>query len=367
MTDLSPAAPHAVLTPYLIPPSLQKKRVINVGDGFILRAVERRLGRAFAPEWCLTSREAPTAAQQRRFDDCAAVIVAGANQLTDRYTVWPGLSAERLRASNWVVVPFGVGIYGEDHQTQGMSEETRAILRLIHERTEFSSWRCPHTVDYLRTALPELADRCLMTGCPVVYDQPLLDGTSFHDGQASVAVTVTERGDFWARESQTLAFVAQQFPRARRYLVLHENFSPPSAFEAMRNRLPYVPGWPGRRRPRLRWYAASLGYQVIIPRSADEALAFYRGVDMHVGSRLHAHLHFLSQNKRSWVTGVDGRITGMAAFLGFPVCQAETLAAHQHFDFEIVRRNAQRSFQTMQRFVHSVQRIQRSPTWAPSP
>lgn len=362
--DTSPA-PHAVLTPYLIPPSLQQQRVINVGDGFILRAVERRLG-AFAPALTFTSREAPQADQLRRLDDCAAIIVAGANQLTDHYSVWPGLTAERLRASNWVVVPFGVGLYGEAHKNQGMSEETRAILRLIHERTEFSSWRCPHTVAYLHAALPELADRCLMTGCPVVYDQPLLDGQAFHDGEASVAVTVTERGDFWARESKTLAFVAQRFPRAKRHLVLHENFSPPSAFEQARNRLPYVPGWPGSRRARLRWYAHSLGYELVIPRSADEALAFYRGVDVHVGSRLHAHLHFLSQNKRSWVTGVDGRITGMAEFLGFPVCQADTLAAHQNFNFETVRHNAQRTFLTMQRFVDSVPR-QRRPQAAMQP
>ena len=117
-------------------------------------------------------------------------------------------------------------------RTRAWSEETRAILRLIHERTEFSSWRCPHTVAYLHAALPELTDRCLMTGCPVVYDQPLLEGQAFHDGEASVAVTVTERGDFWARESKTLAFVAKRFPRARRHLVLHENFSPPSALRA---------------------------------------------------------------------------------------------------------------------------------------
>ena len=82
-------AAHAVLTPYLIPPSLQQQRVINVGDGFILRAVERRLG-AFAPALAFTSREAPQADQLRRLDDCAAIIVAGANQLTDHYSVWPG-------------------------------------------------------------------------------------------------------------------------------------------------------------------------------------------------------------------------------------------------------------------------------------
>ena len=39
-----------------------------------------------------------------------------------------------------------------------------------------------------------------MTGCPVLYDEPLLNGSRFADQAGTVAVTVTERGDFWNRE-----------------------------------------------------------------------------------------------------------------------------------------------------------------------
>lgn len=348
----------AVLTPYIIPPALRAERGVNVGDGFILRAVERQVGR-FEPALVWSSRIAPDADALARLDQAAAVVVAGANQLNDRYTVWPGLTAERLRRSPWVVVPFGVGIHGRDEHNRGMSDETAAILRIIHERLEVSSWRCPHTVAYLEAALPDLAGRFLMTGCPVVYDRPLLDGQRFHDGEATVAVTVTERGDFWDREARTLDFVARRWPKARRLLVLHENFRPPAWWEPARNKLPYLAALPGSRRTKLRWYAASLGFELAIPASADEALALYRGVDLHVGSRLHAHLNMLSQNKRSWVTGVDGRITGMAEFLGFPVCDPARFESYMNLDFEDVRRRAQRAYETMQRFLAAYARARR--------
>jgi Polysaccharide pyruvyl transferase len=342
----------AVLSPYLVPATLKNKRVVNMGDGFILRAIERHIGR-FDPALVFTSREAPPVDALRRLDGARAIVVGGANQLNDHYAPWPGLTPEALRASRHVFVPFGVGIHGDPRKNQALSEPSREILRTMHERIEYSSWRCPRTVAYLEQHLPELAGRFLMTSCPVVYDRPLLESAAFHDGEATVAVTVTDRGGaFWERETQTLDFVARRFAKARRYLVLHENFRPPPAWEPWRNRLPYVSWLSGSGRARLRWYAASRGYELVAPRNADELLAFYAGVDLHVGSRLHAHLRFLSQNKRSFLTYVDERVTGIAESLGFPICDPARFDTYMDFDFEALRRRAQAGFDEMRRFLH---------------
>ena len=48
VSQLRRDSPYAVLTPYLIPTELRGKKVVNVGDGFILRAIERRVGRSAA-------------------------------------------------------------------------------------------------------------------------------------------------------------------------------------------------------------------------------------------------------------------------------------------------------------------------------
>ena len=75
---------------------------------------------------------------------------------------------------------------------------------------------------------------------------------------------------------------------------------------------------------------------------------------MHVGSRLHAHLTFISRNKWSFLTYVDDRCLGFSEFLDFPLIEPGDLNRHLEDDFEIIRSNAQKSFQTMQKFVGSL-------------
>jgi hypothetical protein len=350
-----PASARAVLTPYPIPPSLRGTKVENVGDGFILRALERYLG-PFAPERVLSPRTTPSEQELARLQQARVVILGGANQLHDHYTGWPGLTAARLRALDLVLVPFGIGVHGMPGRNDSMSDATRDLLLAMHERIALSSWRCSATVAYLRREVPQLAPQLVMTGCPVVHDRPLLEGAAFSPREDHVAVTVTERDDFAAREEAVLAFVAERFRRARRSLVLHQNWSPPTRRELWRHRW-----WPQDRArldryQQLRQVAVRCGFRVVCPRSADEALAFYGGVDVHVGSRLHAHLLCLSRAKRSWLVPVDGRSVGIARDLGFPLCQPHELAAAMDFDFEIVRANARAHHAEMFRFLASIPR-----------
>jgi hypothetical protein len=195
-----------------------------------------------------------------------------------------------------------------------------------------------------------------MTGCPVVYDRPLLDGAPFAAGERRVAVTVTERDDFWARETAVLDFAARRFSRARRFLVLHQNWSPPTRLELLRHR--FWPASPARLDDyqRLRQYAVRRGFEVVCPRDPDAGRAFYESIDLHVGSRLHAHLLCLSRAKRSWLVRVDGRADGIADSLGFPLCRPDELEGALAFDFERVRERARADFAAMLRFVETLPR-----------
>lgn len=346
-------SPFAALTPYLIPEALRGKKVVNLGDGFILRAIERCVGR-IAPARTLSPRVAPTPDGLAAMAQAPRVLLAGANQLHDAWTIWPGLTIDALRASPLRFVPFGVGLHGMPGHNDAMSAATRAILTEVHARVPLSSWRCSRTVAYLRRELPDLADRFVMTGCPVVYDRPLLDGEPFGRAEDRVAVTVTERDDFEARETSVLQFVADRFRHARRFLVLHQDWSPPTRWELFRHR--WLPQAPARldRYQRLRRTAVRLGFRVVCPPDADAAIAFYRGVDLHVGSRLHAHLLCLSRSTRSWLVPVDGRSVGIAEDFGFPLCQPHELAAAMDFDFELVRARARQHHAEMRRFLASL-------------
>lgn len=345
---------YGTLTPYIIPPRLHGRKVVNIGDGFILRAIERCLGR-FHEDLVLTGREKPPPAAMAGLEQCDAVVLAGANQLNDDFTVWPGATAEDVRAMGPRFVPFGIGLHGEPGYNDGLSETARAQILAIHERVEYSSWRCPNTVAYLEKHVPELRGRFLMTGCPVTFNAPLLEGDAFHPGEDNVAVTVTERGDFWKRELTLLEEVAHLFPKARKTLVLHQDFDPMPANEAdLPTEGAFAP--PPQSAADLRRRARALGYVVIAPATADEAIAFYRHVDIHIGSRLHAHLFFLSRARRSWLVPVDGRSTGMADCLGFPLVAPDNLASALTYDFETVRRRARETFETMSLFLRSLPR-----------
>ena len=347
-------SPFAVLSPYLIPAELAARKVVNLGDGFILRAIERLVGKT-DPGCLFSPRVAPTATDRTRLQQCRGVILAGANQLNDQYTVWPGLSADEIRESGLRLIPFGIGLHGQPGHNDGLSPAARDVLIAVHERLAFSSWRCPHTVAWLAREIPQVAAQLLMTGCPVLYDKPLLEGAAFGRRMGRIAVTVTERGRFWDRETAVIDFVARTFPRAERWLVLHQNYSPPPSWEWLHHRLVARPGSGWNAYRKLRHHAVRRGFRIVAPPDADRCLAFYDTIDAHFGSRLHAHLLCLSRARRSWLVAVDGRAPGMAEYLQFPLCAPEGIEAELDCDFERVRHNATRTFPVMRQFVESLQ------------
>lgn len=343
------------LSPYLIPAALRGRKTCNLGDGFILRAIERHLGCSLSPERVFSPRVEPNLHAQRVMSESLSVILAGANQLNDKFTIWPGLDADVAVAARYRFVPFGIGLHGEPGFNEGMSSATRALIEFIHESIQFSSWRCPLTIDYLRRSMPQLADKFLMTGCPVVYDKPLLEGDCFNSSEDTIAVTATERGDFWERETAIIRAAARRFPNAEKFFVVHQNFSPGRWHETLRHR--FVQATPEvipNNVERLRAFARQYGFHVVFPESADACLDFYNRVDVHVGTRLHAHLLFLSRNKRSYLIPIDDRSTGIADSFGFPLPAPADLDKHWDFDFETVRRNARANYKTMKKFIESI-------------
>lgn len=86
----------------------------------------------------------------------------------------------------------------------------------------------------------------------------------------------------------------------------------------------------------------------------EDYLKLYRECDLHIGSRLHAHLYFLSLRKPSFLTYVDDRMLGFSQMLGFPVCDHDRLGDYMEFDFAPCWRNMAAIEPTMNRFVDYV-------------
>jgi hypothetical protein len=322
----------------------------NIGDGFILRAIERHLG-PISRDAILSPRQKPSAAKMARIQNVSHVVMAGANQLHDDFSPWPGLSAADIRSGTLRFAPMGVGISGKPGGGLHLTEAAKARLRAIHERIPFSSWRCPRTVTALETALPELRGQFLMTSCPVVLDRPLLEEQAFQKESTTIAATVTERNDFWERETTMLKRIAQVFPSAQKILVLHQDFSllPANLKKAKPGDFIYSPA------RKLRAFARKLGFEIRVLRTPEEGIALYKNdIDIHFGSRLHAHLLMLSLNKWSYLTYVDERMAGISESLGFPLCDPARIDEYLDFDFEIVRQRAISANGTMQKFISSL-------------
>lgn len=337
---------HCIVSPYPIPPALAARKVPNIGDGFILRAVERLFGRV-APEQVLSPRVPLSPDMEAVLSRSDLIVLAGANQLNDNYTVWPGCSAQVIRNRDYRLLPVGIGLHGEAHFAKDMSPVTEAIIRAIHEYIPYSSWRCPLTVAYLEAALPDLKGRFVMTGCPVAFGEPLLRERRFHDGADRIAVTITEREDGWMeRERATLFAVQKLYPAADRTLVLHQDF--------LKLASPAKPGSLDAMRRHIRSEATALGFRIFTPANADDAMRFYRKVDFHVGSRVHAHLFMLSLNRKSYVTAFDDRTRGLALAFGFPLLRPDRLEDALTFNFEPVREKALAGAEAMQRVIDAV-------------
>lgn len=349
-----------VLSPYLVPfmhdrPSggvnFRWRSGVNIGDGFILYAIERLLG-PFESGKVLSTRVTPKLTLQESLSGAHNIYLAGANQLTDNFAPWPNFDLDFFNRSRARFIPFGVGIDGRSVAAIKLTPLAREVIRAIHDRIEFSSWRCPQTVAFLDREFPELAGRFLMTGCPVLFDKPLLASQRFHDAIEHIAVTITDRDSFMDREMATLEAAAQIFSSSRKSLVLHQRFQPTTLFDAI-GAGRFVAKTLGEDRNEIRNFARKLGFDVVAPKTAKEGISFYRTVDLHIGSRLHAHLMMLSQNKKSFLTYVDERATGMATHFGFPICDPNNIEEYLNFDFEIVRRNAILTFETMNTFIRS--------------
>jgi hypothetical protein len=182
-------------------------------------------------------------------------------------------------------------------------------------------------------------------------------GDTFSKSADRIVVTVTERHDFWTRETRTIDFVSRQFPHSEKTLSLHQ-VHPSTPHDGARfswwQRLtgggPKTPG-------RLSEYARRRGFDVYTPASVAECQTFYDGCDLHFGSRLHAHLYFLSRAKRSFLSFVDDRSAGMAQATGFPLCDPAAWRRYLDYDFEQYRTAARRCHQTMARFNWSVKEL----------
>ncbi|HVJ35550.1 MAG TPA: polysaccharide pyruvyl transferase family protein [Terriglobia bacterium] len=310
-----PRGNYTVISPYLLPPGSPKK--VNIGDGFILDSCVKLIGAA--PSAVFSSRTPLSDFNLEQINAGRFVIAAGANTLKDDFELTTGFTLETLKRIKVPVILFGVGHYGVEAVTQGMTPASRTLFAAMIERFPYISVRCDASRQYLVRSLPEYADHILMTSCPVVYPvDGIDDGFQRKSRYQQLVVTLTERTNLQA-QLPILTAARQLFPAERAIYALHQDYGNEQLCD----------------------YARQQGYELFRSQNCQDFIELYKQSDIHFGNRLHAHLKCLSLGKVSFLTPFDLRQAYFAQSLDFPLITALPDPSLQGYDFSraVQRRN----------------------------
>jgi hypothetical protein len=322
-----PEAPYAVITPYLVPPGPKK---VNVGDGFILDSATKLLGAR--PMAAFTSRAPLSDADIERINTSRVLVAVGANTLRDNFELTAGFDATTLARIKAPIALMGVGHYGTADATRGLTPASQNLFRAFLERFPLLSVRCDASRRYVLASLPDLAERVLMTSCPVAHAVDGIDrGFARKTIYSQLVVTITDRVRLDA-QLPLLEVAPRAFPAEKRVLALHQDYGNSKLWD----------------------HAARLGYS--IERSADQRdfLRLYAESDVHLGNRVHAHLKCLSLGVVSFCTPFDLRQEYFAASLDFPLVRQFPDPAFASYDFARARARRDAARDGMDLFTHAL-------------
>lgn len=327
----------------------------NAGDHLIGECA-RNLLRTFVDDDIINvDRSSITGGHYALFNRARAVLLTGGPAYQKH--VYPGIYPLELARVKPPVIPYGLGWKANVKTDVGafrFNEEALEFVRAMHARIPFSSARDPLTVDVLARAG---ASNVVMTGCPVWYDLQHLDTPyAFRPSPRSIVFSMPARPS--PATAPLLDCLTARFPRATRTLSFHHGLLPANSARGRETgRANFVLAARALRRG---WRVSSLAG------SAAKMRRLYGAADLHIGYRVHAHLHCLSIRKASVLINEDARGIAQAIALEAPsvtLSEADiapaVAALERVFDSrgEVIAHSIERMrerFVDMQRFLDSI-------------
>lgn len=244
------------------------------------------------------------------FRDASAIVIAGGPGYQpgfhpDVYPLCPQL--DELPCP---VVPLGLGWKGSAGDDYALRHYTftRRSLDALHWMTRHTpSLGCRDRLTQQVLERHGITD-VSMVGCPVWYHLPSI-GKSLEAPTAVTRVVFTP-AQLHVLRDQSLDVarrVAEAWPDAEKYCSFHRGLDTSDAF---------IPAADVENNRIIAERADALGFDVIDVTGDASKLDFYDECSLHVGYRVHAHLHFLSRRRPSLLIEEDGRGAGASHALG---------------------------------------------------
>ncbi|RCV89373.1 polysaccharide pyruvyl transferase family protein [Billgrantia montanilacus] len=169
------------------------------------------------------------------------------------------------------------------------NKETKEILQLLAN----SSGTIPCRDQLIHEMLIRNNIRASYIGDLALYDdEKITEKFVPPESVKSVAFTIQHNTKFLSQSKKLLSLIKREFSDSDLYVVHH---SKP-------NKIPKL----------IADYAVSLGFIEKDISGDSEHLKFYEDIDLHIGYRLHGHIHFLRNRKPSFLMAEDCRSFGIS-------------------------------------------------------
>jgi len=287
----------------------------NSGDFLITSRAKALLSRCLNEEILVLPSWLPLGGHEVELQACRAIVIAGGPgyQRETYGGVYPLLPIEAMVQLAKPVVFLGLGWMADpgdawDERHFRFDQRTLDFVERLGGLARYGS-RDLTTQRVVKAA----GVASSMTGCPVWYEHSRL-GLPMRLPQSieRLVFTPPQASVYFDQSKQVLSDLKAAWPRAHVYCCFHRGI------EADEHT-------PEAEAARLREYAAfakGLGVEVRDVSYSAESMDFYAECDLHVGYRLHAHLHFLSNRLPSLCLEEDCRAHGQNTTLRLPSISA---------------------------------------------
>ncbi|WP_022851583.1 polysaccharide pyruvyl transferase family protein [Limisalsivibrio acetivorans] len=283
--------------------------VKNVGDYLIADRAERLIRNHVTDYLAEYGRWQYLDAAMNQINDTSGLIICGGpgyaeDMRPDVYAISRDLDTLEVP-----VIPLGVGWSGKPADNPAgfsFNAESRKLMDRIHEHGLYSC-RDEITAEVLHG---QGYDKVVMTGCPVWHDERFIGAEYDLPSEVRrIVFTTPANPRLFKQVLANIRLLEEKFPDAEIIVSFHRGIWP-DEHTSWRSAGIYS---------LMAGYATVKGHKVEDVSYDLERINFYGDCDLHVGYRVHAHLHFLSRRKPTILFCEDGRGAGMQKTLGLPV------------------------------------------------
>jgi hypothetical protein len=288
----------------------------NIGDFLIFDRAKKLISHfKKSNDYRILNAWEPLDDHLNEINDSDAIIICGGPGIQRNF--YPGIYPLTKNLDD-IEVPFvllGTGwsaFPGDELSIKQFHFSKRSIIGLKKMLNSFDTISCR---DYLTTKILENegVTKTLMSGCPAWYDLNYINKPFNSQNKINrIVFTPAQKEIYHKLTISIMEMLTKIFAKEKLYCSFHRGLYQDK----------YTNNNETKRLDIIKRAGEKLGYEIVNAAYDLSKIKFYEDCDLHVGFRLHGHIHFLSQRKPSFLLHEDSRGRGFSEAIGLPGIQA---------------------------------------------